>query len=153
MAFTPQDKEFIHLLIQGVNARIDSTHDNLLIQINQTIELQKKTNGRVTKIEDSNIDRDKTLTELMTSKKGREKMNGALKWAVMLLLGIITLLFGNNIWGKKDTGVNEIRYEVINGETIIKLRGVDSSRNEIKNIDSVYWNDAENPPMKTKIYN
>lgn len=146
MPFSQQDKEFIQLLIQGVNARIDSTHDNLNDKIDYSIKLGEKTNGRVTKLET-------WQTEHKTRDEGRDKMNAGLKWVVVLLLGIITLLYGNNILGnKKSEGFTEIRHEVINGETIIKLRGVDSSTNTIKHIDSVYWNDAENPPMKTKIY-
>jgi hypothetical protein len=92
MPFTAQDKEFIQLLIQGVNARIDANHDILDQKIDYSIKLGEKTNGRVTKLET-------WQTEHKTRDEGRDKMNAGLKWAVVLLLGIITLLFGNNIIG------------------------------------------------------
>lgn len=48
---TKDDKQLLDEMIKGVNARIDSTHEIVMLQLEQILEQTKKTNGRVTKLE------------------------------------------------------------------------------------------------------
>jgi tetrahydromethanopterin S-methyltransferase subunit B len=73
MALTKADKDFIHLSISGVNARMDANHEIVNLQLTGINEKLTKQNGRVAKLEERVDARDTICATVQAVKSDNEK--------------------------------------------------------------------------------
>lgn len=126
MALTPSDKEFFNLSLSKIEAKVDSNHKIIMVEmlsqskdIATSVKLGERTNGRVTALEGRMTERENVCGQIQANKEGyisrklQDKTNRNIsiqQVAQIIILLIMAIGLGFNIYGmnKNADRINKV---------------------------------------------
>jgi hypothetical protein len=143
MTLSRQDKEFIQLIISGVNAKSEYFHDLTAKTLKELCEKVDKTNGRVSKLEEKDNEQTLFCGKIQAIKEEKDKQRGKTQRTINLvfagLMVFLTLfaILERRAVARYEGLLDRTRYfPRVDSTTHLYFRGA-----TVEKLDSIYWMD------------